>query len=228
MANPSSVSIAPKGLAFEGVITSLPSAASIAIEGLKGLSDSFFVGWRIYTVKKSDGTTTAPFGKNDTVTAYTSLTGRLDYSSLVEYGGVPTVGDEVYLIHPLLADIPLLGTGRMVDSTYVQPNDVNEHSVVTAIEKGVIDLTLHMENTTQLYTVREYVDGAALGTGNLISVKEYPTDFDAGANAIVFHHVSIPYDTPILWCTYRVTLQALALEGATRDIDYNYMFQDIL
>jgi hypothetical protein len=227
MANPSSVSISPKGIAFTGIISSIPSAASIAVEGLKGFGDSFFVDWRIYTVKRANGTTIAPFGKNDVVTAYTSSNGRLNYNSLAEYGGVPLVGDEIYLIHPLFADIPTLGRGRIANDTYVQPNDVNEHPVLVMTEKGTVDITLHMENVTQLYTVREYVDGAAFGSGRIISAKEYPTDFDAGADAIVFHHVSVPYST-LLWRTYLITLQALGLEGATRDIDYNYIFQDIL
>lgn len=213
----------PKTLCANGKITSIGTTGgviSIYVKTFAGLyEDTFFVGWGIYTIRKSDNTLTPPRGLSGTCTVYTGSTGHIEF---VAYTGLPTVGDELYLIHPSIVNTLTAGTATLSSGTYVQPNDIVEHNVLSFTSKGIIDTTLFMANVTQRYIVREY-DQESPGLYRLASYAIYPDDFPVGCMAIEFHFVSKP--AIALMIPYLITLQALGLEGAVRDINYNYMIQ---
>jgi hypothetical protein len=107
MALASSTNIPAKGLVFNTIVTDAEyylSTAYFIAKGLSGFGDHFFENhWYIFVLKKSDGTTTAPFGECVLCVGYISKEGafRPDYPG---FTANLAKNDEIYLIHESVAN----------------------------------------------------------------------------------------------------------------------------
>jgi hypothetical protein len=167
-----------KGLSFFGKITSIGPGNVIYISLLQGFDDTFFVGWNVWTVKKSDETTTPPFGLSTTVTTYNGLTAQFGYAA---YTGVPAIDDQVYLVHPSISAV-LIGVlaaltvpgADSVDNVYER--DVTGNKTDTAITTN-----------DDVSSIIRYLKG-------LMSVKDVP-GADAITNAFIRDVIGSKTDT---------------------------------
>ncbi len=91
------VSVAPKGLVFDGTVTTVVSATEFMVAGLAGFGNAFFNSWSAYVVRKDNGTGLAPQGEGPMVITYTSSNG--DFTTTAYTTGL-SIGDEIYFLHP--------------------------------------------------------------------------------------------------------------------------------
>jgi hypothetical protein len=93
------VSVAQKGLVFDGFVTRVISNTEFMAAGLAGFGNTFFQGWSAYVARKADGTGLPPQGEGPLVLTYNSSNGDFTHAAYT----VPlSVGDELYLLHPAL------------------------------------------------------------------------------------------------------------------------------
>ncbi len=112
-------------------------------------------------------------------------------------------------------------TGLVTPGTFSLANNTSEQVVLTfSAAREVIDIELDMVNLTQNITVREYVqvDGSNYRQA---SAKVFPTDFEPGAKAVLISFVQKN-------AAYKITAQAAAAEGASRNIPYRYITRDLV
>lgn len=104
MAGGSSSAPPPKGLVFWALITSIISTTEFKASGLSGKGTDFFSAgrpWTIYVVRSS-----APQGERQLVTTYNTLDGDFQHAA---FTSALSVGDEVYLLHPDIAQLGKTG-----------------------------------------------------------------------------------------------------------------------
>lgn len=91
-----------RGLSKSGIVTRVISSTVFECSQLAGLGDNRFQDWQVWVVWKSDGTAAPPQNDFRACTGYISLSGRITIDSAFA-ATVVSPGDEIYMIHPILA-----------------------------------------------------------------------------------------------------------------------------
>jgi hypothetical protein len=103
MPQSSGLYVAPYGLCYAGIVTSIPSATSFSCIGLAGLPNRFFEEWYLFVAARVN--LFPPNTERKLITSYTPL--WQGTSGLFAYDAAfltpLAVGDTVYLIHPSIA-----------------------------------------------------------------------------------------------------------------------------
>jgi hypothetical protein len=228
MAEGGGLAITPKGVIYDGNITGIGPVNSVYIAGLAGFDDTFFQGWIIFTIKKANLTTTAPYHTHAEITQYISSTGQFFY---IPPAGTPSVGDEVYILHRSIALSLTSGTGTSGFGTAVHVNNLISQTVFTdallgSAYGGRWNFSLFLQNITQRIIIQEY-EPDALGVARLIAAREYPTRFDAGVVSVNLNWTTKVDYNPVAAWYHMINLQSVVLEGAARDVPYYYKYESI-
>jgi hypothetical protein len=100
------------GLCYYGVVTDVPGVNQFTIAGLAGLGAGKFASvtpeyaYQAFVLRDTAGGSAAPQGENQPITNYATLTGNFSAGAF----SVPVaIGDEILIIHPLLAKVANLG-----------------------------------------------------------------------------------------------------------------------
>ena len=109
--------------------------------------------------------------------------------------------------------MPDLGNSRtqFQSQTLSHPNTLTETDLIEYTTlKNLVKLHFDMTNITQISTIRVYdkTDGTNY---RLLSIKEFPTDYDTGVETIVAILDGAGQDM-------KVTLESTILEGSAKDI----------
>jgi len=194
-------------VAAEGVTTSAGEATGLSLvdAGLAGAGANSFVSM-MAVLHPGDPTQV----DSRDVTAFNNGTGEVTVASAFK-GGQVAAGVPYKIV-----TFRFVLIGSVTPGTFSLANNTTEQDLlVIAAARQHLDIELDMSNLTQVNTIREYVqvDGANY---KCISKKEFPTDFDDEAKAIVLSFVQKN-------AAYKITTQASVAEGAARDIPYRYM-----
>lgn len=94
------------GLFYSGTVTAVPGANQFTVPTLIGLGQGKFADvtapYRAFILKDAGGASAAPQGEQQSITAYTSVTGVFTTNAFTAAVGI---GDEILIIHPRLAEI---------------------------------------------------------------------------------------------------------------------------
>ena len=160
--SPSSVPLIRYDLASYGLVTAVVDATSFRVAGLTGQGDGAFEGYRIYVLKKANGTVTAPHGEEQTCVAYVSSTGQITHAA---FTASLVRGDAVLLLHPSLdvkAETAIVMGWQTYPGTTTANWQVAAAVVCTIGGIGVINkihsLCLDINAMQGIVTIRFYTD----------------------------------------------------------------------
>jgi len=98
-------------LALYGIVGSVPAPNTFICEGLSGLGNNKFTNsYYVYVFRNITGTGAAPQGEIQPITAYDAATGAFSHGAFL--GGPLVPGDEILIIHPVLAGAGFAGIGQ--------------------------------------------------------------------------------------------------------------------
>lgn len=103
MAGSDGQSIPEKGLWQWAQVTEVISATQFRAKRLHDFgeySDTFFVGWGVYVLRRGDGVAAPPQNEMQTATAFVQATGQVTCPA---FTAPLTVGDEILMLHPDIA-----------------------------------------------------------------------------------------------------------------------------
>jgi hypothetical protein len=184
----------PKSLIYAGLITRVGPGNVISIASLANFGDTFFRGWYIYTIKKADGTITAPYHNYVPITQYVSGTGQFYYAV---YGGTPAIGDEVYVLFPIAG--PMVGpTGICFEQVAVPVNVAASNAgEVTILDLSDAD-TRYILRDLRIKSVNPNPNTVTIHLYQLINGVQVQTDFYPinNINSAQYHNLMDMFGIP--------------------------------
>lgn len=191
MAQSDGLTLCPKGLVFDGQITTGGSINVFVCKGLAGFGDSFFSNhWYVFILRKPDGTTTPPFGEYQLCTFYQSADGGGLFGGefITNPFTVPLPdGCEIYLIHESLAALlPLLNNVNLnvlallafIGHPFVEQQQVSFSKLTGIAEQDIFNFPLVISPFGgnihyKVHNMRLYVNGAPGPSTITITVYEF-------------------------------------------------------
>jgi len=208
-------------LAYYGVVTRVISATQFTAAGLAGLGDGALVGYAAYVLAKVNGTVTAPHREQPIVTAYISAAGTFSH---IAYTASLTVGDQLLLLHPNVANMAHLSGLTPVTGALTANWQAAEQDLVT-IGADNVRYKLHLlavgiQNLIGNISIRLYMQV------NGVERRIYPipaaTTWVAATDAPV---ISIVNGTMGIHEALRVTVQSDNGADNGQIVDYDYMLE---
>jgi len=198
-----------QGLCYWCKVTAVISPTQFDALGIAGKGNSFFNDYRAYVVRDAAGLGAAPQGEQQPVSAYVSATARFTH---LAYTVGLAVDDEILLLHPEISAQLVLGT---TEGVYAHPSSVAEETAFTiaiAQPTKVNTILLNLAALTQNATIRVRWDSAGAGVYEAIETFNWTVAMD---NGVFFREITTTRSV-------RVTIQSAVLEGAPRNIPYEY------
>jgi hypothetical protein len=187
------------GLAYKGIVTAVPAANRYTVPQFIGLGIGKLIGvtnpYALFIFRKGTGTGLAPQGEIQNVTAYNSVTGEVTAAG---YTVAVTVGDEVMLVHPSIANaVAMTGglgtiltaitqtTGLCYQGTVTAVPGVNQFTIPTLAGLGAVKfIDTGLVNQYYAFVLRDAGGAGAAPQGESQPITNYATltgNFSANA-----------------------------------------------